>query len=146
MKEVKQSHGSVATSSLRQAEAINARGIFRVGYLVGVATPESSQVSSKKTLESVIHLTVPPKTEGTGKTQYYFLDGLKDLQSKLMLIAGKAAQGKAKEVETFVEVGIIALYKKYLCLISNIYISNLKCMFSLDAFYSIFLIHEGKLK
>ena len=59
----------------------------------------------KMSLGSVIHLTLPPKDENTeGEEKVYNLDELKDLQSKLMLIAGKAAQGKAEEVERFVEV------------------------------------------
>ena len=36
LKGVKESHGSVAMTSLMQAEAINARGIFQVGHLQGL--------------------------------------------------------------------------------------------------------------
>ena len=59
----------------------------------------------KTTLDSVIRLTLPPKDDNKeGEEKVYNLDDLKDLQSKLMLIAGKAAQGKSEDVHRFVEV------------------------------------------
>ena len=89
-------------SSLMQAEAINARGVYEVGCLQqGKA---SGNGNGEETLESAIRLTVPPK-EGDKETKVYNLDELKDLQSKLMLIAAKASQGK-EEVDMFVEVGL----------------------------------------
>ena len=77
-----------------QAEAINHRGMYEVGCI--------SQANGEETLESVIRLTVPLK-EGDKEMKVYTLDELKDLQSKLMLIAAKGSQGK-EEVEKFVEV------------------------------------------
>ena len=58
-------------------------------------------------MEDVVRLTVPLTSEG-GKVQskIYSLDELKDLQSKLMLIAGKAEKGK-DDVETFVKVWVM---------------------------------------
>ena len=100
LKGVKDSHGSVAISSLMQAKAINTRGVYEVG-----CPPQGNESrNGEETLESVIHLSVPPK-EGDKETKVYNLDELKDLQSKLMLIAAKASQGK-EEVDMFVEVGL----------------------------------------
>ena len=83
-----------------QAEAINARGV----YEVGCPPQDKGSRNGEETLESVIRLTVPPK-EGDKETKVYNLDELKDLQSKLMLIAAKASHGK-EEVDMFVEVGL----------------------------------------
>ena len=83
-----------------QAEAINHRGI----YQIGCTTQGKGSRNGEETLESVICLTVPPK-EGDKETKVYTLDELKDLQSKLMLIAAKGFQGK-EEVDTFVEVSL----------------------------------------
>jgi len=54
----------------------------------------------------VIRLTVPTK-DGSEEEQRktYTVDELKDLQSKLMLIAGKAEKGK-EEVEQFVKASL----------------------------------------
>ena len=84
-------------SSLMQAKAINARGIYRLGC---PETEEGNECGGTS-LESVIQLSVPP-AEGT-EAKTYRLNELKDLQNKLMLIAGKAVQGK-EEVEAFAEV------------------------------------------
>ena len=100
LKGVKDSHGSVAMSSFMQAEAINARGVYEVGCL----QQRKASGNGEETLESAIRLTVPPK-EGDKETKVYNLDELKDLQSKLMLIAAKASHGK-EEVDMFVEVGL----------------------------------------
>ena len=97
------SHGSVAMTSLVRAENINSRGVYAVGHLNtnnGVPTEQRRQLS----LNNVVQLTVPTKDgseEVQGKT--YSVDELKDLQSKLMLITGKAEKGK-DEVEKFVKV------------------------------------------
>ena len=83
-----------------QAEAINARGVYEVG-----CPPQGKgNRNGEETLESVIHLSVPPK-EGDKETKVYNLEELKDLQSKLMLIAAKAPQGK-EEVDMFGEVSL----------------------------------------
>ena len=90
-------------TSLVQAKMINSTGT----YVVGQLAPEgdaSTEHEKRFSLENVVRLTVPPK--GTGddlQSKTYSLDELKDLQSKLMLIAGKAEKGK-DEVERFVKV------------------------------------------
>ena len=105
LKAIKESHGSVAMSSLMQAEAVNARGIYEVGFLSQKAGTAGG--TGIEPLISVIRLTVPPK-EGDTETRTYNLDELKDLQSKLMLIAGKASHGN-EEVDSFVAVSVDVL-------------------------------------
>ena len=99
LKGVKESHGSVAMTSLMWAKAINARGVYEVGCLSSEEDTNGPQTDS---LRNVIRLTVPPE-EGSTECKTYDLDELKDLQSKLMLIAAKASQGK-EEVDAFVAV------------------------------------------
>lgn len=100
LQSVKISHGSVAISSLMEAQTINEHGIYRVGY----EDETSSIVPEQLTLDNVIHLTLPTGENGKGKE--YSLDNLKDLQSKLMLIAAKATHGK-EEVDSFVDVSLV---------------------------------------
>ena len=99
LQSVKTSHGSVAMSSLMEAQTINEQGI----YHVGCEDESSSIVPEHLTLDSVVQLTLP--TGENGKSKEYSLDNLKDLQSKLMLIAAKASQGK-EEVDRFVDVSL----------------------------------------
>lgn len=99
LQSVKTSHGSVAMSSLMEAQTINEHGIYRVGC----ENESSSIVLEQLTLDSVIQLTLP--TGENGKSKEYSLDNVKDLQSKLMLIAAKASQGK-EEVDRFVDVSL----------------------------------------
>lgn len=93
LKEVKDSHGSVATSSLMEAKAINEKGEYRVGCLSedGKASVETL------TLDAVIELKV---SDGDKR---YTLEDLKNLQSRLMLIAATASHGQ-EDVDRFVEV------------------------------------------
>ena len=89
-------------TSLVQAKTINSSGVYVVGHLDiknGVSTEQGRRLS----LNNVIQLTVPTK-DGSEEMQSktYSVDELKDLQSKLMLIAGKAEKGK-DEVEQFVK-------------------------------------------
>ena len=99
LKSVKTSHGSVALSSLMEAQTINEHGIYRVGC----EYESSSIVPEQLTLDNVIRLTLP--TGENGKSKEYSLDNLKDLQSKLMLIAAKASHGK-QDVDRFVDVSL----------------------------------------
>ena len=101
LKTVQESHGSVAMTSLVQAKTINSSGIYQVGHLNTDKGPSPEQRLSFK---DVIRLTVPLK-DGSEKEQRktYSIDELKDLQSKLVLIAGKAEKGK-DDVEQFVRV------------------------------------------
>ena len=103
LKTVKESHGSVAMTSLVQAKTINSSGVYLVGHLdteKGLSPEQGKRLSFK----DVIRLTVPLR-EGSEKEQRktYSIDELNDLQSKLMLIAGKAEKGK-DDVEQFVRV------------------------------------------
>ncbi|XP_013380377.1 uncharacterized protein LOC106151587 [Lingula anatina] len=121
VKMIKDSHGSVEVSSLAQAEAINSRGIYQVGNL---------RPDQPKTMENTIKLVVPPDPRAYGKRSEedvdfqddrpveYTFEKLNDLQSKLMLVAGKVGKvdhSKA-EVDKFVEVfdAIGRLAKAYL--------------------------------
>ena len=97
------SHGSVALTSLVQAKNINSSGVYVVGHLNtknGVSTEQGRRLS----LQNVVQLTVRTK-DGSEEVQRktYSVDELNDLQSKLMLITGKAEKGK-DEVEQFVKV------------------------------------------
>ncbi|XP_077867698.1 E3 ubiquitin-protein ligase rnf213-alpha-like [Saccoglossus kowalevskii] len=132
LKGVKESHGSVETSSLSQAEAINTKGIYTVGNI---------DYNAKDTPESVIRLLVQgddslmededDEDEAASKDKNYNLDMLKDLQSKLMLVAGKAEQGR-DEVERFTEIlsGVIRLATAYLklCAAGNVLFSEWKAI------------------
>ena len=93
LKGVKKSHGSVAMSSLMEAQTINEKGVYRVGC------PSKDTWTSMETfsLDAVIELTV------VADKKRFTLDNLMDLQSKLMLIAAKASQGK-EDVDRFVDV------------------------------------------
>ena len=103
LKTVKESHGSVAMTSLVQAKTINSSGVYLVGHLDTQKGPSPEQ-GKRLLFKDVIRLTVPLK-DGSEKEQRktYSIDELKDLQSKLMLIAGKAEKGK-DDVEKFVTV------------------------------------------
>ena len=90
-------------TSLAQAKNINSSGVYVVGRLDtrnGPSTQQGKRLSSK----DVIRLTVTLKGENEEKqTKSYSINELKDLQSKLMLIAGKAEKGK-EDAERFVRV------------------------------------------
>lgn len=92
-------------TSLAQAKTINNKGVYLVGS-VGSEEVPAMQREGRPSLESFVRLKVPLRDEdGNDETKSYSLDELKDLQSKLMLIAGKAEKGK-DDVETFVKVRI----------------------------------------
>ena len=103
LKTVKESHGSVAMTSLVQAKTINSSGVYLVGHLddeKGLSPEQGKRLSFK----DVIRLMVPLKDRSEKEQRKtYSIDELKDLQSKLMLIAGKAEKGKS-DVEQFVRV------------------------------------------
>ena len=97
-------------TSLVQAKTINSSGVYVVGR---VDTKSSSQTEQRRRLSfnDVIRLTVPMKEGSTEvQTKTYSVDEMKDLQSKLMLIAGKAEKGK-DEVEQFVKASLNLLRK-----------------------------------
>ena len=89
LKGVEKSHGSVAKSSLMEAKAINEHGVYCVGCV------------SEDVEKSIETLTTDEKR--------FTLDDLKDLQSKLMLIAAKASSGK-EDVDRFVDVSLLSTF------------------------------------
>ena len=91
-------------TSLVQAEMINSSGVYIVGRL-NREQDSGSEKEERLSLDHVVRLTVPLKKseEENAQDVVYSLDEIKDLQSKLMLIAGKAEKGK-DEVDTFVQV------------------------------------------
>ena len=105
LKGVETSHGSVAKSSLLDAQAINQKGVYRIGYI----SEDESAARDRLTLEKVVELSVP--LGESGESKYYSLDDLKDLQSRLMLIAAKASHGK-EEVDQFTNVSSTLLFKE----------------------------------
>ena len=94
-------------SSLMEAEKINAQGVYCVGCQDGDASalPAMEQLTPDK----VIQLKMP--AEDNVDRKIYSLNDLKDLQSKLMLIAAKASQGK-EEVDRFLDVSFYSQYLK----------------------------------
>ena len=58
-------------------------------------------------VEDVVRLQLPPESKGDQENpRSYTVQQLNDLQSKLMLVAGKAEKGKG-EVDRFVEVSYL---------------------------------------
>ncbi|KAI8490437.1 hypothetical protein Bbelb_317050 [Branchiostoma belcheri] len=104
---VQESQGSVEKSSLSQAEAINARGIYEIGH---ITQPRDVH----EPLDSVVTLRLS-QADGDTDDRHYSVSNLKTLQSKLMLIAGTVDKGK-EEVEKFVQVfnGVSRLGNVYL--------------------------------
>ena len=91
-------------TSLVQAKTINTSGVYVVGHLDTKNGPSPEQ-GKRLSFNNVIRLTVPLNGESEEvQMKTYSIDELKDLQSKLMLIAGKAEKGK-DDVEQFVRVG-----------------------------------------
>ncbi|XP_052243691.1 E3 ubiquitin-protein ligase rnf213-alpha-like [Dreissena polymorpha] len=97
LKDIKKAHGSVEVTSLMQADAINNDGVYTVGLISGM---ESSNADIMK--KDVIKLTVPEK-EHKRQIRSYTFSQLQDLQSRLMLVAGKSTLDK-KDVEVDVEM------------------------------------------
>ena len=88
------------TSSLSQAEAINEGGIYTVGNLHGEAATLQLRVVMRE-------MTVDEEEEEAERM--YTLELLRDLQSRLTLVAGKTQedrQGLQTQVESFVEVSV----------------------------------------
>ena len=86
-----------------QVEAINSSGVY---YIAGKEMPKGSKhVSQHDNLcpENLVCLVVPADEKHEEKV--YTLEEIKDVQSKLMLIAGRAESGK-DEVDQFVEVSL----------------------------------------
>ena len=98
-------------TSLVQAKTVNSSGVYVVGHVETKSCSPTEQ-GRRLSFNDVIRLTVPTK-DGSAevKSKTYSVDELKDLQSKLMLIAGKAEKGK-DEVEQFVKASLNLLSKR----------------------------------
>ncbi|CAB4025761.1 Hypothetical predicted protein, partial [Paramuricea clavata] len=113
LKQIKESHGSVALTTMVQVEAINSSGVYYIAD--NEKTKESKHVDSELCLENLVSLVVPKDEIKNRDEKIYSLEEIKDVQSKLMLIAGKAESGK-DEVDQFNQVfeGILRVSKLYL--------------------------------
>ncbi|XP_041354651.1 E3 ubiquitin-protein ligase RNF213-like [Gigantopelta aegis] len=118
LKEIRQSHGSVEVTSLSQAGMINSKGLYRIGNLTRKTAPPQLD------LNHVISLHVMPdnclEDDIKDNVRKYSYNQLVDLQSRLMLVAGRAEKGK-KNVDLFMMIldGIVRLSKTYIKLISD---------------------------
>ncbi|XP_033105070.1 E3 ubiquitin-protein ligase RNF213-like [Anneissia japonica] len=124
LKGVKDSHGSVEVTSLRQVERINAGGIYEIGKLE----------------EHTLILRVPVEDD---EEKIYTVEQLKDLQSKLMLVAGKAHQttDAKSQVDRFVEVfdgaQDLEMYYKKMCTSGNVLFTDLNIKLICDKSYKV---------
>ncbi|XP_064641334.1 E3 ubiquitin-protein ligase rnf213-alpha-like isoform X1 [Lineus longissimus] len=128
LKFIKDSHGSVEVSSLSEVDAINGRGVYKVGNLK----------KGHKDIRDVIQLTVP--TLKDDPKRMYNIDQLNELQSKLMLMSsgkrGNKDEGvQHSQIDRFTEIfeGVTRLAKAYIriCSAGNIlfqdWVSTLIC-------------------
>ncbi|XP_062570766.1 E3 ubiquitin-protein ligase RNF213-like isoform X2 [Saccostrea cucullata] len=137
--EIKESHGSVEVTSLKQVDAIKERGIFKVGHYRGTVVKNKHQLE----LDDVIWLHVPgnkhvgtsfkeersdisdteqsdsdveieeesnslkllkqEKLRNREEGRDYSLGEMTDLQSRLMLVTGKADAGR-ESIERFTSI------------------------------------------
>ncbi|XP_053396018.1 E3 ubiquitin-protein ligase rnf213-alpha-like [Mercenaria mercenaria] len=115
LKDVKKAHVSVEVTSLVQADAINECGIYSVGKPTLKQKKNSSQIHGdiSQAAEKAMILTVRER-EGEGQRKQYSFTQLQDLQSRLMLVAGKAEKGN-DSVERFTMIfdGITRLCNVY---------------------------------
>ncbi|XP_033741838.1 E3 ubiquitin-protein ligase rnf213-alpha-like [Pecten maximus] len=114
LKTVKKAHGSVEVTSLAQTEAINSVGIYQVGRL------PDQKWDQKPELKDVISLHVSEDENGARQRKLYHYDMLHDLQSRLMLVAGKAEKGK-DDVDRFTLIldSVVRLANTYIKLVSS---------------------------
>nr|XP_039250627.1 E3 ubiquitin-protein ligase rnf213-alpha-like [Styela clava] len=91
-KDLGQLHGSIEKLSLTRAQEINTSGIYTI---------ECNEEAMLPNLENCLKLSL--RHSSRNSVQVMNLEELRDLQSKLMLIAGEAEQGR-HEVNMFVEV------------------------------------------
>ncbi|XP_060084373.1 E3 ubiquitin-protein ligase rnf213-alpha-like [Ylistrum balloti] len=114
LKTVKKAHGSVEVTSLAQTEAINSVGIYQVGRLT------DQEWDQKPELKDVISLHVSEDENGARQRKLYHYDQLHDLQSRLMLVAGKAEKGK-DDVDRFTLIldSVVRLANTYIKLVSS---------------------------
>ncbi|KAL0964856.1 hypothetical protein UPYG_G00329960 [Umbra pygmaea] len=91
LKGLKETHGSVEQSSLSLASAINAKGVYHVGW--------SDSQSDGRCLQSLLVAKVRKDRE----VKSYSLENLLELQNKLMLMSSKGEHGK-EQVNRFTQV------------------------------------------
>ena len=103
LKQIKESHGSVALTTMVQVEAINSFGKY---FIADSKTNKRMNNDNKLCVENLVCLVVPKDEIKNREERIYSLDEIKDVQSKLMLIAGKADSGK-EEVDQFNEVCVL---------------------------------------
>jgi hypothetical protein len=100
LKQVKESHGSVALTTMAQVEAINSFGIYHIAD--GGKSKDIKCFTSgvKLCIENTVCLVIPE--EKNREEKIYSLEEVKDVQSKLMLIAGK--ESRKDEADQFNQV------------------------------------------
>ena len=103
MQQIKESHGSVALTTMVQVKAINSSGIYYIADSKNTKYNKQGNNGVKSSLENLVCLVVPEDTNKNRKEKIYSLEEVKDVQSKLMLIAGKEESGK-EEVDQFNQV------------------------------------------
>ena len=86
-----------------QVEAINSCGIYFIAESELRFKDKRLKNEDKSCLENLVYLVVPKDEEKNREEKIYSLEEIKDVQSKLMLIAGKAESGK-EEVDQFNQV------------------------------------------
>ena len=89
-----------------QVEAINSSGKY---FIANNETKKHANNDSKLCLENLVSLVVPESNEKNREEKVYSFEEIKDVQSKLMLIAGEAENGK-EEVDQFNEVCLDASF------------------------------------
>ena len=88
-----------------QVETINESGVYHIADFELLKSRRNGARNDEVCLENTIHLVVPGDHEKKREKKIYSLEEVRDVQSKLMLIAGKAGSGK-DEVDQFTEVGL----------------------------------------
>ncbi|XP_071137105.1 E3 ubiquitin-protein ligase rnf213-alpha-like [Mytilus edulis] len=134
LKIVDESQGSVEVTSLVQAEAINLNGTYHIGFhQTGDAIQQKGQ--NQLQLSDVLELRVTEKKEGKTLKREYNYEKLHDLQSRLMLVAGKAEMGK-DDVDRFILIldSVVRLCNIYIKLLSSgcVLFSKFKVKFRCD--------------
>ncbi|WAR11571.1 R213A-like protein [Mya arenaria] len=115
LKEIKMAHGSVEVSSLMQTDLINTKGTIYIGKKNRGA---KSEADTNLEIKHILMLCVP-KLESQ-EIQEYTYDDIQELQSKLMLVVGKADSGNTS-VQRFTMIfeNVIRLCKVYIDLCTS---------------------------
>lgn len=97
-----------------EAKNINAQGVYCVGCQDGDASalPAMEQLTPDKVIQ------LQMRAEDNVDRKIYSLNDLKDLQSKLMLIAAKASQGK-EDVDRFLDVSFHWQFLNLECIVEQ---------------------------